>query len=388
MRTFTNALRTSFLAALSFALCAPPCAMAKDKPGSQYFVYYGMYTGPKSKGVMVSRFDSGSGKLEAPRLAAEVVNPSWVTIHPNGRFLYAVSELGNDGSVSSFAIDASTGDLKFLNKVPSGGTSTCHLAIDKAGKAIYAANYGDGSVIGFDLAADGTIGQRKAFMKHSGSSTDPRRQKGPHAHAVVLSKDERFLIVPDLGLDQYITYKVASDKGLEANQPPYVKIKAGSGPRHFAFHPSSKFGYGVNEMGSSVTAFSYDGAKGTLTELETVSTLPSDFSGEDNSAEIEVDEAGKFVYASNRGHDSIAVFAIDLKTGKLTNVQRESTQGKIPRGFKIDPTGQYLLAGNQRSDNVVVFRIDDKTGKLTPTGQVVDVPAPVCFAFLPAKRAR
>ena len=189
-----------------------------------------------------------------------------MTIHPNGRFLYAVSELGNDGSVSSFAIDASTGDLKFLNKVPSGGTSTCHLAIDKAGKAIYAANYGDGSVIGFDLAADGTIGQRKAFMKHSGSSTDPRRQKGPHAHAVVLSKDERFLIVPDLGLDQYITYKVASDKGLEANQPPYVKIKAGSGPRHFAFHPSSKFGYGLNEMGSSVTAFSYDGAKGTLTE--------------------------------------------------------------------------------------------------------------------------
>jgi 6-phosphogluconolactonase len=299
-----------------------------------------------------------------------------------------VSELGNDGSISSFAINASTGDLKFLNKVPSGGTSTCHLAIDKAGKAIYAANYGDGSVVGFDLAADGTIGQRKAFMKHSGSSTDPRRQKGPHAHAVVLSKDDRYLIVPDLGLDQYFTYKVASDKGLEANQPPYVKIKAGSGPRHFAFHPGFKFGYGLNEMGSSVTAFSYDGAKGTLTEIETVSTLPSDFSGEDNSAEIEVDEAGRFVYASNRGHDSIAVFSIDRKTGKLTNVQRESTQGKIPRGFKIDPTGNYLLAGNQRSDNVVVFRIDAKTGKLTPTGQVVDVPAPVCFAFLPAKSAR
>ena len=388
MRTFVNALRTSLLAALSFALFVPSTAAAKDKPGSQYFVYYGMYTGPKSKGVMVSRFDSRTGKLEAPRLAGEIVNPSWVTIHPNGKFLYAVSELANDGSISSFAIDTATGDLKFLNKVPSGGTSSCHLAIDNAGKSIYVANYGDGSVAGFELATDGTIGQRKAYIKHSGSSTDPRRQKGPHAHAVVLSKGDRFLIVPDLGLDQYITYKVVSGARLEANQPPYVKVKAGSGPRHFAFHPNGKLAYGLNEMGSSVTAFTYDASQGSLKEVETVSTLPPDFSGEDNSAEIEVDEAGKFVYASNRGHDSIAVFAIDQKTGKLTNVQRESTQGKIPRGFKIDPTGQYLLAGNQRSDNVVVFRIDGKSGKLIPTGQTVDVPAPVCFAFLPVKSGR
>lgn len=308
-----------------------------------------------------------------------------MTIHPNRKFLYAVSEIG-EGAISSFAIDNKTGDLKFLNKVAAGGGISCHLAIDKAGKSIYVANYGTGSVAAFDLAPDGTIGRRQALMQHKGSSIDQRRQRGPHAHAVVLSKDGRYLIVPDLGLDQYITYRGGGAAGLEANSPPFVTVKAGSGPRHFAFHPTGKFAYGLNEMGSSVTAFNYDAAAGSLKEIETLSTLPADFRGEDNSAEIEVDAAGKFVYASNRGHDSITVFAINSKTGALTFVQRELTQGKIPRSFKIDPTGRYLIAGNQRSDNVVVFRVDAKTGKLTPTGQVVDVPAPVCFAFLPAGR--
>src|SRR5436190_128911 len=282
-------LATLFLA-LSFT------AAASAKP---YFVYYGLYTGPKAKGVMVSRFDTETGKLEPPKLAGEVVNPSWVTVHPNGKFLYAVSEVGNDarseGAISSFAIDTKTGDLKFLHKVGSGGGGSCHLAIDKAGKAIYVANYGAGSVAAFELAPDGTIGRRQALLQHSGSSTDPKRQRGPHAHAVVLSKDSRYLFVPDLGLDQYLGYRVGGAAGLEANQPPFVKVKPGSGPRHFAFHPSGKFAYGLNEMGSSVTAFGYNPAEGSLKEIETLSTLPEDFRGEDNSAEIEVDAAGKFV---------------------------------------------------------------------------------------------
>jgi len=368
----------------------PAAAAAADKTGNSFFVYFGTYTGPKSKGVYVGRFDAASGQLAGVHAAGEVQNPSWVTIHPNGRFLYAVTEIGNDArteaSVSSFAIDAATGDLKFLNKVQSGGGGACHLAIDKTARNIAVANYGSGSTSVFRLGADGTIGERTGFQQHSGSSSDPRRQRGPHAHAVVFSPDNRFLIVPDLGLDELIVYRFDAAAGtIAANDPPFYKGKPGLGPRHFAFHPNGRFAYILNEMGSAVTALSYDAAKGSFTELATVTTLAPDFKGENNSAEIAVDRAGRFLYASNRGDDSLTVFAID-KQGKLSEVERVSTQGKIPRGFNLDPTGKYLIAGNQNTGNVVVYKVDAKTGKLTPTGQVLELASPVCVQFLAATK--
>ena len=352
-------------------------------PAAEYFVYFGTYTGPKSKGVYVSRFDSATGKLTEPELAGEVAQPSWVTLHPSGRFLYAVSELGNDSIVTSFAIDNGTGKLTQLNNVSTGGRVGCHLAIDKNARTIFVAHYGDGSTAAHQLLPNGTVGEQTALIKHQGSGADQRRQRGPRAHAVVLSKDGKYMVVPDLGTDKYMVYRVAPGGKLEAAQPAFTQVKGGSGPRHFAFHPNEKFGYGLNEMGSTVTAFSF--ANGVLKELQTVSTLPADFQEVNNTAEIEVDEGGRFVYASNRGHDSIAVFAIDKAKGKLTEVQRESTGGKTPRNFKLDPTGQFLLAANQNTDNVVVFRRDPKSGRLTAPGQTVSVGSPVCIQFLRRK---
>jgi 6-phosphogluconolactonase len=376
--------------ALFCVMAGLPGRAADNKPqsGSKYLVYFGTYTGPKSKGIYAYRFDPAAGKLDPVGLAAEIVRPSWVTVHPNHKFLYAVSELGNNGkeqgSISSFAIDAATGELKFLNKVSSGGGGACHLAIDKTGKTLYVANYGSGSVAAFPLGADGTLGERSGFSQHEGSSVNPRRQKGPHAHAVVLSADNRFLFVPDLGTDKVMSYRIDPAEGsLTANDPPFVQVKAGSGPRHFTFAPNGKFAYLINEMGSRVTAFSYNPSKGSLEEIQTTSTLPQDFRGENNSAEIEIDRRGRFLYATNRGDDSIAVFAVAPKTGKLTEVERVPTQGKTPRNIKLDPTGKYLFAANQDSNNVVIFKVDNSTGRLTPTGQVLDVGSPVCVQFVP-----
>ncbi len=351
--------------------------------GADHLVYFGTYTGAKSKGIYVSHFDTGTGNLTAPKLAAEVARPSWVTAHPSGRFLYAVSELGNDSTITGYSIDRASGNLTKLNSVLSGGSAACHLAINKPASLIYVANYGNGTVAAFRLSKDGTLGERTALIQHQGSSVNQRRQRGPHAHAVVLAPDGKFLMVPDLGTDQYIVYNAGADGSLTPFETGSPKVKPGSGPRHFAFHPNGKLGYGLNEMGSSVTGFNYDG-KGALREIETISTLPVGFQEESNSAEIEVDTAGRFLYASNRGHDSITVFAIDRGKGTLTEVQRIPTQGKTPRNFKIDPSGKFLLAANQNSDNVVVFSRDVTSGRLTG-GQVLEVFSPVSIEFLAAR---
>ncbi len=347
-------------------------------------VYFGTYTGPKSQGIYLSHFDAATGKFDAPKLAAEIKSPSWVTLHPNRRYLYAVTEIGSDGrgeaSVSSFSINTDE-TLTKLNEVPTGGGGACHLAIDKGGRSIAIANYGTGSVAVFRLEPDGKLGSRSAFIQHTGSSLT-RRQQGPHAHAVVLSADERYLFVPDLGLDHFISYRFDKAAGtLAANDPPFAAVKPGSGPRHFAFHPKGKFAYGLNEIGSTVSVFSYDKARGALKEIQNVSTLPANFSGTNSTAEIQVDRRGRFVYASNRGDDSITVFAIDGK-GMLKEVQRAPTLGKTPRNFTLDPSGKFLLAANQGTGNVVVFRVDAKSGKLEPSGTVLEVSAAVCIQFL------
>lgn len=378
-------MRTTLGCFLLGLLASMPAATAAN---SKYLVYFGTYTGPASKGIYVATFDSSTGKLDTPKLAGEIERPSWVAIHPNRRFLYAVTETGyrpgTEGTISSFSIDPATGALKKLNTVQTGGGGPCHLAFDKAAKTLFVANYGSGSVASFRLEPDGRIGSRVDFVQHHGSSVNDKRQKGPHAHAVVLSPDGRFLLVPDLGADKIITYRVSADGHL--SQASAVSVKPGSGPRHVVFHPNGKFVYGLNEMGSSVCVFAYDASSGALHEVQNIGTIPHDFPGENNSAEIAVDKAGRFVYASNRGHDSLTVFAVDGAKGTLTEVQRVPSGGKIPRNFSLDPTGHYLLAANQNSDNLVVFRVDAQSGKLTPTGQVVSIPATVCIDFLtPAK---
>jgi 6-phosphogluconolactonase len=382
---------TGFLALAWMSGPQAPTALAKSLPAaSSYFVYVGTYTGPKSKGIYAYRYDPKSGQYTPMGVAAEVANPSWVVTDPSHRFLYAVTEAGNDGkthgTISSYSIDAKNGALTFLNKVDSGGGGACHLVVDRTGKMLFVANYGSGSVASFALHADGSIGDQTGFDQHSGSSVNPQRQKGPHAHEVVLSPDNRFLFVPDLGTDQIKIYRVDAAKATFApNDPGSVSVKAGLGPRHFTFGRGGKFAYLVCEMGSSVVAFSYDAAKGSLTPIQTISNLPTGFTGEDNSAEITVDASGRFLYASNRGNDSITVYAIDPHQGTLTKVQVAPTKGNIPRNFALDPTGKYLLAANQKSDQLVVFSIDPKDGQLKPTGQTIDVPAPVSILFVPAQ---
>lgn len=388
MKTFRYGLLC--LAATLLPQFSPLGYAASGEPAqSQYFVYIGTYTGPKSKGIYAYRYDATSGKLESIGLAGEMIRPSFLAVHPNQRFLYAVSELGNDGkqngSITAFAIDRKSGALSRLNTVSSGGGGSCHLVVDKTGRSLVVANYGSGSVAAFAVNPDGSLRGPTALIQHSGSSVDRNRQRGPHAHAVVLSPDNRFVFVPDLGLDQIRIYRLdAANAGLSPNDPSFVSTKPGSGPRHFAFSPNGRFAYSVHEMGSLVTVWGYSPASGRLHEVQTISTLPADFHGENNSAEIEVNSTGTFLYASNRGHDSITVFAIEPQSGRLTVVEHVSTGGRTPRNFKIDPTGRYLFAANQDTNNIVIFRIDPQTGRLAPTGQMLDVQSPVCVQFVPA----
>ncbi|MFZ1158733.1 MAG: lactonase family protein, partial [Candidatus Sulfotelmatobacter sp.] len=348
------------------------------------------YTGEdtKSKGIYSFRYDAATGQVTPLGLAAETTNPSFVAVHPNGKFLYAVNELGNykgpnSGGVSAFAIDRATGKLTFLNELPSRGADPCYITVDKTGKFVLVANYTGGSVIVYPILEDGRLAEASSFVQHTGHGPNAERQEGPHAHSIDLSPDNRFAFVDDLGLDELLTYKFDAAKGtLTPNDPPFAKLDPGVGPRHFALRPDGKFAYVVTEIGRNVTVFSNDAARGTFRHLQTITTLPKDFTGRNDDAEIEVLPSGKFLYASNRGHDSIAVFAIDSAKGTLTTVEIASTRGKEPRSFGIDPTGKLLFAANQKSDNIVVFKIDAKTGKLTPTGQVLAVGSPVCVKFV------
>lgn len=346
-------------------------------------MFVGPYTKQESKGIYAYRYAAASGELTPIGLAAESLNPSWLLTHPNGRFLYAANE--SEGTVSAFSIDRSTGLLTLLNRVPAGGRTPCHLVIEKTGKYLMVANYGSGGVASFPIQEDGSLGAPAAIMQHSGRGVGPR-QRGPRAHAVVLSPDHRFLFVPDLGLDQVVSYALdATNGGLTATEQRFVKITQGSGPRHMAFHPNGRFAYVNGEMGSNVTAFAFNPDNGALTQIQVSSTIPADFTEENNTAEIGVHPNGRSLYVSNRGHDSIAVFDVNPDTGMLKFVEHTPTQGKIPRNFAVDPTGQFLFVANQETDNIVQYRIDQNTGRLTPTGKIIQVDAPVSLEFLTAK---
>lgn len=356
--------------------------------GAELRVYVGTYTRGPSEGIYVFRMNLTDGSLRLLGTAGGVVNPSFLALHPKGTFLYAVDEVGDyqntgRGAVTAFAVDPRTGGLRRLNHQPSMGKGPCHLVVDGSGQSVLVANYGSGGVAALPIASDGRLGPATAFIQHEGSSVNPRRQKGPHAHCICLDAANRFAFSADLGLDKILIYRFQPGAGtLVPNEPNSVSVKPGAGPRHFAFHPSGKFAYVINELDSTVTAFTYDAQRGALNEIQTLSTLPDGFRGDNSGAEIVVHPSGKFVYGSNRGHDSIVVFAVDPDSGQLTCVQHQSTGGKTPRNFNVDPTGTYLLAANQSSDTIVGFRIDATNGRLRATGYRVSVPAPVCVEMV------
>jgi 6-phosphogluconolactonase len=390
---------TRRLFALLLALAAPMLLFSTDqnphkKAGAKrhYIAYLGTYTTKTdSKGIYAYRFDAATGQLTAGAVVAESTDPSFVAVHPSGKFLYAVNEFGNlegktSGAVSAYSVDTGTGKLMLLNQVASGGADPCYISFDKTGKYVLVANYTGGSIAVFPILADGKLGKRSGFVQHTGTGPNKERQDGPHAHWIETSPDNRYVLAVDLGLDEILVYKFNAEKGtLAPNDPAYAKVSAGAGPRHLAFAPNGKFAYVTSELNSTVTALSYDATNGTLTPLQSVSTLPAGFTGANDTAEIAVHPSGKFLYDSNRGHDSIAIFGIDPKKGALRSLGTVSTQGKTPRNFVIDPAGNYLLAENQESNTIVVFKIDRATGRLTPTGQSIPAPATVCIAFMPAE---
>ncbi len=351
-------------------------------------VFLGTYARPENKGIFIYRLDPAAGSLKPLGAVGGIANPSFLALHPSHKFLYAVCEVGSfagkkGGAVSAFSWEPGTGNLKFLNQAPSGGDGPCHITVDRPGKHVLVVNYGGGSVSALRLEADGRLGETTAFIQHEGSSVNPQRQKGPHAHSINLDPANRFAFAADLGLDKILIYRFDAEKGtLAPAKKPWVSLDPGAGPRHFAFHPGGRHAYVINELHSTVTGFRYQEAEGVLEALQTISTLPRGFEGRNSTAEVQVSPCGKFLYGSNRGHDSLAIFAIDQETGLLTLRGHQSTEGKTPRNFGIDPTGRYLLAANQNSNSVVVFRIDPETGILKSTGNRIEVPAPVCVKMV------
>ena len=381
-------IRIKSLMLLMLATSLSPSSAA-PRASTKFVVYVGTYSGPKSNGIYAFRFNAVTGRLTPLGLAAETPQPSFLAIHPNNRFLYAVNEVDefagkkNNGGVSAFAIDAQTSKLRLLNQQSSGGGSPCHLIVDAKGSNLLVANYVGGSVAVLPIQPDGSLREAAAFIQHSGASVNKDRQQGPHAHGIYLDAANRFAAVADLGLDKMLVYRFDPATGsLTANDPPFQSVTPGSGPRHFGFHSNGRFAYVNNEMASTVTAFAWDKKKGALRELQTLGTLPEGFAGDNSTAELELHRTGRFLYVSNRGDNSIAVFAVDQRDGKLRVVEHRGTQGKTPRSFSIDPTGRFLLAANQGSDTIVVFRIDQKTGRLMPTGHNVEVERPVCIKFV------
>ena len=352
-------------------------------------VYFGTYTNnTKSRGIYVSRLDGATGALSAPELAAETPSPSFLALHPSRDFLYAANEVGEfqgtkTGSVSAFAIDRASGRLAAMNQQSSGGSGPAHVSVDNKGRNVLVANYGGGSVAVLPLGSDGGLQAASSVVQHTGASVNPQRQKAPHAHFITAAPDDRVVYAVDLGLDKVMIYAFDPGKGV-LTERAFAALDPGSGPRHIALHPKQPFAYVINELTCTVTAFRRDSASGDLKAFQTISTLPAGESVQKgfSTAEVQVHPSGRFLYGSNRGHDSIVVFTIDQKTGNLTHVQNEPTQGSTPRNFGIDPSGAFLLAANQRSDSVVVFRIDAASGRLAPAGQRIDVPAPVCVKFV------
>jgi len=359
------------------------------------FVFTGAYTAfppharGRAEGVDVFRMNPESAALTHVYAQPKVDNPTYVTVTRDHRFLYAINAVPEvegvpGGAVEAFSIDQQTGALTFLNRESTIGPGPAFVTVDRTGRFVLAANYHGGSVALFPVLDDGRLAPASDFIQHVGSSVNPSRQTSPHAHSINLDPTERFALVADLGLDRIVVYRLDRDnRKLVLNDPPFATAAPGAGPRHLHFHPNGRFVFVINEIASTVTSYSWDGNRGSMAEIQTLSTLPPGWVGENSTADIHVHPSGKFVYGSNRGHDSLAVYSIDETTGRLTYISNESTLGKTPRNFAIDPTGQFILAANQDSDSIVSFRVDQSTGKLTPTGDVVSTGTPVCLKIVP-----
>ena len=362
---------------------------AAHKPAGShhYLALVGTYTNnTASKGIYAFDFDSESGRLTAKGVAAATPDPSWVAIHPNGKFVYAANESGKNSTITAFALDAKTAKLTQLNQLPALGEDPCYLSFDKTGKYLFIANYTSGNVVVFPILPDGKLGEHTANVKNAGPlGPNKERQDAPHAHWVEASRDNRFVFVSDLGLDAVLSYVFDASKGtLTPNKPFFLRpLTAGAGPRHATFSPDGRYFYVLSEINSTVTAFVYAPNHGVFGDLGGLSMLPAGFSGRNDAAEITIDNTSKWLFASNRGHDSIAVFSIDPANGKLKAAGDFPTGGQEPRHFAIDPTGQFLLAENQNSNTIVVFSIDPATGALSQVSQTSDIPSPVCLKFLP-----
>jgi len=383
----SRTLLLGLAALLSVVALVVPVVAQSGATGT--LVYIGTYTSPASKGIYVSRLDPITGTLSAPTLAAEGRNPSFLAATADGRFLYAVNEVDSvgeraGGAVTGYAIDKASGALKLLNSQTTVGGGPAHVSV--AGRMVFAANYGGGSVAAYQIQPDGTLKPHSAFVQHQGSSVNKARQAKPHAHAATADPSGRFLYVPDLGLDQVVTYRIDAATGtLTPATPPFSNVlPAGAGPRHIAISRTGRHAYVITEMLCTIVAFDRNETTGALTPIQTISTLPVGQAVAEgmSTAEVLLHPSGKFLYGSNRGHDSLVVYAVDAASGKLTLVQHIPTGGKAPRAFNIEPSGTFLVAGNQNSDTIAVFKIDATTGKLTSTGQSVSLGKPVSFEFV------
>jgi 6-phosphogluconolactonase len=355
-------------------------------------VYVGTYTGGGSRGIYRFLLDTATGAWTDPAPAAGSGNPSFLALHPNGRVLYAVNEIGTfggatTGAVSAFAIDAATGNLTPIGRQASGGADPCHLVVDRGGRNLLVANYSGGSVAVLPLDTDGRLRPATAVHRHAGSGPNRARQEQAHAHSIVLDPAERFALAADLGADRIFVYRFDAAAGsLEPNDPEAAALEPGSGPRHLAWHPSGGHLYAINELRSTVTAFRYDVGRGALEPLQTITTLPAGFSGQNTAAWIAASPDGRFLYASNRGDDSLALLGIDAGSGVLAALGHVRTGGRTPRQFAIDPSGRWLLAANQDSDSIAVFRLDAASGLPEPAGRPIAIPTPVCILFAPPPR--
>ncbi|MDE2999780.1 MAG: lactonase family protein [Gemmatimonadota bacterium] len=335
-------------------------------------------------GISVYRLDLSTGDLAHRNTVSDVKNPSFQAVHPSNRFLYSVAEVNDGGAIHAFEIDPATGALGSLNHQSSMGAGPCHVSVDATGRVVLAANYSSGGVAALPINDDGSLGEANSVYQHEGSSVHPGRQQGPHAHSITIDPGNRFAVSADLGIDKVLVYRLDAEKQtITPNDPPWVDVQAGAGPRHFAFHPNRKHAYLINELDNTAVAYAYDEDRGVLETVQVISTLPSDFTDTSYCADIHVSPDGRFVYGSNRGHDSIVIFEVDPDTGRLSVVDYESTRGEFPRNFALDPTGRYLFAANQNTDNIVTYRIDGHTGRLTATGQQAETPQPVCINMIP-----